>query len=206
MAAEPLAARWRSRTARQAAAATSADADEERLIAAARAGDGAAFAQLYDRHVGRVYRQCYYRTGNRADAEDLTQQTFLQAWQALPRFRCTGAPFVAWLLTISHHLAVSFHRKGHDLPVGDDWGAFEETDDGPEAAVLHRLSFADVRQALLALKPERQQVVLLRFLEGFAVDEVAAVLGKSANNVRVIQHRALEDLRRALAAGASDPR
>ena len=186
------------------ARATAIADDEAALIEAARAGNADAFARLYDRHVERVYRQCYYRTGNRSDAEDLTQQTFLKAWQAMPRFRSTGAPFVAWLLTISYHLAMSLHRKPRDLPVGDDWALFEQPTEGPEATVLRHVTFDTVRHAVLELRAERQQVVLLRYLEGFSVEEVAAVLGKSANNVRVIQHRAIADLRRLLGAATTE--
>jgi RNA polymerase sigma-70 factor (ECF subfamily) len=167
------------------------------LVAKAAAGDAAAFGALYDLHVRRVYRQCYYRTGNRVDAEDLVQQTFLQAWQALPRYRRTGAPFLAWLLTISHNLAVSTQRKTREVSEPDlEVPAAAAAD--PEAVALDRLDQVDVRLAILQLKSDRQQVILLRFIDGYAVDEVAAALGKSANHVRVLQHRALADLRRLL--------
>ena len=174
--------------------------DEGPLIDAAVQGDTAAFAALYDRHLARVYRHCYYRTSNRADAEDLAQQTFLQAWRAMPRYRRGGAPFLAWLLTISGNLAASHHRKGssHELPLPDSLPPRHDRAVDPEATALERLDYAAVRRAILELKPERQRVILLRFIEGFAVDEVAAALGKSANNIRVIQHRALDELRRKL--------
>ena len=170
---------------------------ETALVEAAAAGNAAAFAALYDLHLSRVYRQCYYRAGNRADAEDLAQQTFLQAWQALPRYRRTGAPFLGWLLTISHNLAVSKQRKTREVTEPDlEVAANAATD--PEAVTLDRLDHDDVRLAILKLKPDRQQVILLRFIEGYAVDEVATALGKSANHVRVLQHRALGDLRQLL--------
>ncbi|HEV7215123.1 MAG TPA: RNA polymerase sigma factor [Chloroflexota bacterium] len=171
--------------------------EEFALVAKAAAGDAGAFGALYDLHVRRVYRQCYYRTGNRVDAEDLVQQTFLQAWQALPRYRRTGAPFLAWLLTISHNLAVSTQRKTREVSEPDlEVPAAAAAD--PEAVALDRLDQVDVRLAILQLKSDRQQVILLRFIDGYAVDEVAAALGKSANHVRVLQHRALADLRRLL--------
>ena len=180
-----------------AAPLTMVQEDEPMLVAKAVAGNAAAFATLYDTHVRRVYRQCYYRAGNRVDAEDLVQQTFLQAWQALPRYRRTGAPFLAWLLTISHNLAVSQQRKTHEVTDPDLEVPTTATSD-PEAVALDRLDHDEVRQAILQLKPDRQQVILLRFIEGYEVDEVAAAVGKSANHVRVLQHRALVDLRRLL--------
>jgi len=172
--------------------------DEAALVAKAVAGNAAAFATLYDMHVRRVYRQCYYRAGNRADAEDLVQQTFLQAWQALPRYRRTGAPFLAWLLTISHNLAVSRQRKTTREVTDPDLSVPATPASDPVVVTLDRLDHDEVRQAILQLKPDRQQVILLRFIEGYEVDEVAAALGKSANHVRVLQHRALCDLRRLL--------
>ena len=173
---------------------TVVEEDEQVLVTKAAAGDAAAFADLYDLHLRRVYRQCYYRTGNRADAEDLVQQTFLQAWQALPRYRRTGAPFLAWLLTISHNLAVSQQRKRREVSE-PDLDLLADTSSDPEAVALDRLDHDDVRVAILQLKPDRQQVILLRFIEGYEVNEVAAAVGKSANHVRVLQHRALCDLR-----------
>lgn len=171
--------------------------DEAAMVAKAAAGDAAAFAALYDQHVRRVYRQCYYRAGNRADAEDLTQQTFLQAWQALPRYRRTGAPFLAWLLTISHNLTVSGQRKRREL-TDPDLEVPANTTSDPEIVALDHLDHDAVRQAILRLKLDRQQVILLRFIEGYEVEEIAAAMGKSANYVRVLQHRALADLRRML--------
>ena len=171
---------------------------EARLIDAAVTGDPAAFAALYDQHADRVYRHCYYRLGNRADAEDLTQQTFLAAWQAIARYRRTGAPFIAWLLTIGQRLAISHIRRAREIAVPDVVSAAAEADD-PAEVLGARATRALVRQAILQLKPERREVILLRFIEGFTVAEVAAALGKTDNNVRVIQHRALADLRRCLA-------
>jgi RNA polymerase sigma-70 factor (ECF subfamily) len=172
---------------------------EDLLVDAAVQGDPSAFAALYDRHFDRVYRHCYYRTGNRADAEDLAQQTFLQAWQAIGRYRRGTTPFIAWLLTISQHLAVSHFRAVREVaPLDVELPAPAARTD-PEIAVMNSVAHDAVRSAILQLKVERQQVVILRFIEGFSVAEVAAALGKSENNVRVIQHRALVDLRHLLA-------
>ena len=171
---------------------------EQALIDAAIAGDVQAFAALYDQHLGRVYRHVYYLVGRRADAEDLTQQAFLQAWRAIGRYRRTGAPFIAWLLTIADNLAASFYRRARetrsldfDPATGDHWA-------DPEAELLTRYDRFAVRRAILRLKPERGEAVMLRFVEGFEYSEIAAAIGKSEGNVRVILHRALADLRRLL--------
>jgi RNA polymerase sigma-70 factor, ECF subfamily len=172
---------------------------ERALIDRARAGDTEAFAALYDQHLARVYRHVYYHVGNRADAEDLTQQVFLRAWQAMPRYQPTAVPFVVWLLTIAHNLTVSFYRrKKDDRPLDLDPIARERWAD-PEASAVSRYDREAVRRAILNLRPDHRSVVVLRFLEGLSYDVIAAAIGKSEGNVRVIQHRALQELRRVLA-------
>lgn len=171
---------------------------EARLLEAAIGGDDAAFAGLYDLHLTRVYRHVYYRVGNRADAEDLTQQVFLQAWRAIGRFQRTGAPFVAWLLTIAHNLVVSFYRQTKDQSALDLDPVALERWSNPENEVLAEYDRLAVRSAVLQLRPEQQHVVTMRFLENFEYATIARVLGKSEGNVRVIQHRALNELRRLL--------
>lgn len=181
-----------------------ATGDEAALVTAAAAGDAESFAMLYDRHLDRVYRHCYYRTANRSDAEDLAQQTFLQAWQAIGRYHERGAPFVAWLLTISDRLATSHYRRRREVPVPEVDVPQSDGHD-PEDVVATSLALDEVRRAVLRLRPERQQVILLRFIDGLPVRDVAAVLGKSENNVCVIQHRALADLRRLLEGPGTEP-
>src|SRR5437762_6742034 len=101
------------------APATDAAVEAARIQRAQR-GDAGAFAELYDEHLDRVFRHVLYRVGNRADAEDLTQQVFLRAWQALGRYRITGSPFIAWLLTIAHNLVVDHYKARRELTPLDD--------------------------------------------------------------------------------------
>jgi len=173
--------------------------DEIALVEAAIHGDVRAFTALYDRHADRVYRHVYYRVANQPDAEDLTQQVFLQAWRAIDRYQQTGAPFVAWLLTIAYHVVVSHTRRVKPTsslelePASTDrWG-------DPEGETMTRFERTAVRTAILRLKPDQQQVIIMRFVEHFDHADVAAALGKSEGYVRVIQHRALNELRRILA-------
>ncbi len=174
------------------------EVDEAGLVERATRGEAAAFARLYDLHLARVYRYVYYHLGNRTDAEDLTQQVFLQAWRAIRSYRHGESPFIAWLLTVAHNVVVSFwrrHREAVSLEVEPQVAA-QWAD--PEAEVLAGVTRAAVRRAILQLKPEQQQVIVMRFLEHFNYAEIAAALGKSEGNVRVIQHRALAELRRRL--------
>jgi RNA polymerase sigma-70 factor (ECF subfamily) len=172
--------------------------DERILVRRAIARDSEAFAELYDRHVVRVYRHIYYIINDTKEAEDLTAQTFLQAWEAIGRFQPRGAPFVSWLLRIAHNLAVSHlrARKGdaqlHESLVDD------RLPRNPEAAAERQADQERVREAVLRLGDDQRQVIILRFVEELDYKEVAEILGKSVAAVRVIQHRALCALRKMM--------
>jgi RNA polymerase sigma factor (sigma-70 family) len=171
---------------------------ETELVLAAKSGDARAFGILYDRHADRVYRHIVYRIGRSPDAEDLLQQAFLKAWQALPRYTPTEAPFLSWLLVIAHNGVISYFRsrKGEfelkdDLPHQDDRARPDTVLDGQQRDEA-------VRQAISRLKPEYQQVVVMRYLEDQGFADIARQLGKSIVTVRVLLHRALRSMRKHL--------
>jgi RNA polymerase sigma-70 factor (ECF subfamily) len=169
----------------------------EALIDRAIEGQSVAFGKLYDLHVQRIYRHIYYRVGNHADAEDLTQQAFVKAWQAIGRYRKTGSPFIAWMITISHHLVVDFYRSNRDRLMLDlEAASPPETD----PVLMAEASFDQrrMRQAVNSLHGDQQQVVLMRFIEGFTNPEIAAALGKNEGAVRVALHRGLANLKKIL--------
>lgn len=171
---------------------------EAHLIDASVRGGVQAFAALYDRYVERVYRHVYYRVGNRPDAEDLTQQVFLNAWKAIGRYRRTGASFIAWVFTIAHNEVVSFYRRTKNESYLDVEVESRERWADPEGEAISQYDALAVRRAILQLKPEQQQVIVMHFIENLEYADIAASLSKSEGNVRVIQHRALAELRRLL--------
>ncbi len=145
----------------------------------------------------RIYRHVYYRIGPN-DAEDVTQQVFFQAWRAFGRYRQTTAPFVAWLFTIAHNAIVSFYRRNKGAYSLDADIVERASEDRVEDPVETRMEHERARRAMAQLKPEQQQVLAMRFLEDLAPRDISAVLGKSEGSVRVIQHRALQELRRLM--------
>src|SRR5581483_4087501 len=151
--------------------------DERELVLRAIERDAEAFAELYDRHVVRVYRHIFYLVNDAREAEDLTAQTFLKAWEAIDRYKERGAPIVAWLLRIAHNLTVSYLRSKRDH------GALEETfidqklHRNPEDALEQSTDEDSVRRAILRLRDEQRQVIILRFVEELDYREVAAVIG-----------------------------
>jgi len=172
--------------------------EERRLVLRAVERDQEAFADLYDRHVVRVYRHIYYLVNDAREAEDLTAQSFLKAWEAIDRYKERGAPFVAWLLRIAHNLTISFLRSKRDHSELDEGFVDQKRRGNPEESLEQASDERSVRDAVLRLRDEQRQVIMLRFVEELDYTEVAAMIGKSVPAVRVIQHRALGNLRKIL--------
>jgi RNA polymerase sigma-70 factor, ECF subfamily len=174
--------------------------EERRIVLKAVERDQEAFAQLYDRHVVRIYRHIYYMVSDSTTAEDLTAQTFLKAWEAIDRYKERGAPIVAWLLRISHNLTVSYLRSKRDHSELDETFLDSKMTRNPEEALEQASDEKSMREAVLKLRDEQRQVIMLRFVEEMDYREVADIIGKSVPAVRVIQHRALGNLRKIMMA------
>jgi RNA polymerase sigma-70 factor (ECF subfamily) len=172
--------------------------DDTAIVLRAIGRDQDAFGELYDRHAVRVYRHIYYMVGNAAEAEDLTAQTFLRAWEAIERYQVRGAPFVSWLLRIAHNLGVSYLRSKRDSSELHDGIVDTKERRDPEWSYQQTAEEEMVREAILKLREEQRQVIILRFIEDLDYKEVAEIIGKSVAAIRVIQHRALNSLRKQM--------
>jgi RNA polymerase sigma-70 factor (ECF subfamily) len=173
--------------------------DIDLLVEGAVNGNADDFGRLYDLHVERVYRHIYYRVGNTADAEDLTQQVFLKAWQAVGRYKKTASPFLAWLLKIGHNLVIDFYRSKKDTAFLDDnKPLLDEKAPDPERLAEEKYDQERLRKVILKLPAEQQQVVMMSFIEDFSHSEIAAAMGKKEGNIRVILHRALKKMRQIM--------
>jgi RNA polymerase sigma-70 factor (ECF subfamily) len=179
--------------------------DELEFVRRAIQRDREAFGALYDKHVVRVYRHIYYIVGRPAEAEDLTAQAFLQAWEAIERYQIRGAPFVSWLLRIAHNLAVSYLRSKRESSELPETLVDVSRQGNPEQEVLRGADGERVREAILGLRDEQRQVIILRFIDDLEYREVAEIVCKSVAAVRVIQHRALNSLRKQMATADSGP-
>ena len=177
---------------------TNTSSDIDLLVERAIDGDANAFGRLYDMHVDRVYRHAYYRVGNVADAEDLTQQVFIKAWQAIHRYKKTASPFLAWLIKISHNLIVDFYRSKKAETFLDFDVFTSKSESSPEHLAETHFDQQQIHRAILELPGDKQQVVMMRFIEGFSYSEISSSLGKSEGAVRVILHRSLKSLRKIL--------
>jgi RNA polymerase sigma-70 factor (ECF subfamily) len=166
-----------------------------RLVERARRNDREAFGDLYRLYHGAVFRLARFHIGT--GAEDIAAETFLRAWVALPRYRNTGAPFVAWLYGIARHVVAderAARRRVEPRAEPPD----QSTNPGPDERVGQddRLALA---MAIARLPEEQRRVVELKFLIGLSNAEVAKAFGKSIGAINAMQWRAVRTLRRMLA-------
>jgi len=154
---------------------------------------------LYDRHVSAVYRYVYYRVRDDAEAEDLTSEVFMKALRAIPRYEPRQA-FLAWLYRIARNAVIDQVRRGGRQVSFEDALKHPEVHNAvdPDLEVLAGSDSATLRSALGQLTPLQQEVIVLRFLEGYSTDEIAKLIGKREGTVRGIQFRALGALRQLI--------
>lgn len=173
------------------------------LVERARAGDAEAFGLLYDRYHAPVFRYLAARVRDRAEAEDMAAEVFVEVAQRIGRFRGGGPDFVSWLFTIARNDVRDRLRRARRRvvePVEEPPPAGEVED--PVDSVALRLEADRVRGALEALTDDQRQVLLLKFAGGLSNAEVASVLGKPVGAVKSLQHRALAAMRRLLGEAA----
>ena len=172
--------------------------DEQSLVHRAQQGDNEAFAQLYESHFDKIYRYVALRIGNKTEAEDMTQQVFLNALRSISSFKWKGSPFCAWLFRIAHNLVVDYLRKGKKrvtVPLDE---SLVDSDSNPQRVTEYRLDVEQLVSATKRLTEAQREVVSLRFAGELSVAEVAKVMGKSEGAVKALQHSAIVALRKAL--------
>ncbi len=166
---------------------------ERELAERAAKRDKEAFALLYDRYVDRVYKYIYFKCRRTEEAEDLTAQVFMKAWEAIDRYRWEGFPFSTWLFRIAHNQLVDHYRTDHPTASLDAARAIHRGPDLYEV-ILNKLTGEEIRAALKHLSEPQQRVLILRFIEGYSVSEIADIMEKDPAAIRAIQHRALRSL------------
>ena len=167
---------------------------EAELLSRARQLDARALGEIHDVYYPEIYRYALYRLGDPEAAADLAAEVFLRLLNALHANRAPRTTLRGWLFGVAAHLAAD-HWRGHDpAPLTDD------LPDGQSvpAEAERRMQRAALRAALPRLTEEQQQVLALRFGDGFSVEESARILGKSVTAAKALQFRAVEALKRLL--------
>ena len=165
------------------------------------------FAELYRSHLRDVYSYSYYRVGNHHDAEDLTEQAFLQAYRHFERARreSNGRPLRPWLIRIAHNLAANFYRDRSRKPQTslDDAGILPATHD-TEDLVEGRKELEEVLAGVARLPGDRREALIMRFALGMDNREIARALGRSEGATKVLIHRAIRQLEHGIQKAASE--
>jgi RNA polymerase sigma-70 factor (ECF subfamily) len=184
--------RWKAMPSRKEAALSAEE--ESSLVARAKQGDEAAISQLYRQYAPGIYGYIACRVRDPATADDLTSEVFLRALEGLAQFEYRGIAISAWLYRIAHdRMADHFRRQARrpTIPLVDE---LLPVQDGIDQEVDARLQAEQVGRAMERLTAEQHQVILLRFVAGFKLDEIAYVMDKSTDAIKMLQLRALTRL------------
>jgi RNA polymerase sigma-70 factor, ECF subfamily len=162
----------------------------------------AEFAELYRSHLRDVYSYAYYRIGNHHDAEDLTEQTFLQAYRHFERAQreSRGRPLRPWLIRIAHNLAANYYRDRSRKPQTnlEDAGVLPALHD-TAGLVEGREEVQQVLAGVAKLPEDRQNALIMRFALDMDNREIARALGRTDGATKVLIHRAIKQLEEELA-------
>jgi RNA polymerase sigma-70 factor (ECF subfamily) len=180
--------------------------NEGEVLGKAARGDRDAFGELYGRYVERIFNYVYYRTGNLHDAEDLTARVFQRAMNHIARYDDRGVPFSAWLYRIAHNLVANWHRdrgRRQEIPLGDV-PVVPSKEERPEAWLVRSQEQDALLRHIRQLPPDRQTLLILKFVEGLSNAEIGRIMGRSEGAIKSLYHRTLLALRDELGGQADE--
>ncbi|MBI9078071.1 MAG: sigma-70 family RNA polymerase sigma factor [Desulfatibacillum sp.] len=168
---------------------------EKQAILDVKAGDTARFALLVDAYKTPLFNLAYRMTGSRTEAEDLVQDTFVRAFRNLDSFDSTRR-FFPWLYTIGLNLVRRrLKTKGLHSSEPASREQEESREPGPEQAFLDKERAGEVQDALLQLKPDQREALILRYVQGLTYDEIAEILDVTPSAAKMRVYRGLDQLR-----------
>lgn len=176
------------------------DLTDDQALQKAAMGDTEAFGVLYERYIARIYNYIYYRTGQPSEAEDLTAKVFFRAYNHIGSYRNTGVPFSAWLYRIAHNLVANWHRdnsRNKEVPLEDEPQIIHRGD-LPEAVVMKDQQVDSLFTILRGLTSDRQQLLILKFVEQLSNAEIGVIMGRSEGAIKSLYHRTLYNLKNDL--------
>ncbi len=169
--------------------------DEHDLIRRAQQRDAEAFSELYRRHVDLIFRYVLLRVSDEDVAEDLTSEVFVRALESLVTYEDRGAPLAAWLYRIANARVIDHWRRTQRREVSLDADDLKEPVDPPAGDVV---AYKTLAESLRLLTGEQQEVIILKFVEGYSIAEIAQITGRTEGAVKALQHRALASLARLM--------
>lgn len=181
------------------------EVDDAQLLKLAKGGNAEAFGEIYERNTNLIFGFLYANLDSRLDAEDLTEDVFLRAWDYLPDFDDSGVPFSAFLLRIARNALYDHYRRSkHRANHLDIENVYLVADSNPVEKVSDNFRHEELREVLDELKEDYRLVLVLRFLKELSPAETAEVMERSVGAVRVLQHRAINAARKLLDTSSND--
>jgi RNA polymerase sigma-70 factor (ECF subfamily) len=180
---------------------------DSELVELAKAGDKDSFGELYERYLDKIYSYVYYRTGNHHDAEDLTARVFFRAMAHIESYTERGVPFQAWLYRIAHNLVANWHRdrgRRKVIPL-DEFIATSLKSDSPDKQAEDQEEREALRAAIRRLPEERQQLLLLKFVDYLSNAEIGEIMNRTEGAIKSLYHRTLIALREELQSADQAP-
>ena len=162
--------------------------NEEDVLTRAAQGDRDAFGLLYERYIDRIFNH---------DAEDLTARVFQRAMNHIKNYTDRGVPFFAWLYRIAHNLVANWHRdrsRRQEIPI-NDVPILPSKGDHPERNLVRSQEESTLLKLIRRLPPERQNLLILKFVENMSNAEIGKIMGRSEGAVKSLYHRTLLSLR-----------
>lgn len=181
----------------QAERSHSAQEHELVLVSKAQAGDSAAFTQLYDLYANRVYRFVYYRVGHKETAEDLTSVSFTKAYQNLHSFKGQQGVFGAWLFRIARNTVID-HMRTNKTTIDIDAAVNVANNTNIARQTELSDSIEQIKQYLNQLDEAQRDIVIMRLWDDLPYSEIAAVVGKTEGNCKVIFSRVIQKMKQDL--------
>lgn len=174
--------------------------EDDQLLARNAAEDPSAFGELYERYVTAIYRYVYYRVGSTEDAEDLTARVFMRAYKHVKNYNDRGVPFTAWLYRIAHNVVANYHRDNSrhpSIPLDEIESHGAHLDDADLLIDIQR-DRERLLRAIRLLPEDRQQLVVLKFVQQQQNAEIGQIMNRSEGAVKSLYHRTLMQLREIL--------
>lgn len=167
------------------------------LILAAQEGDKDAFGKIYEHFFDAIYKFVFFRVES-DEVDDLVENIFIKSWVNLEKYEKRDVSFSAWLFRIAHNAIIDYRRAHRSIRSLDEIRELPSHEDGPAKETERSLLTQKVRAAVEQLREPYRQVVSLKFLSGLSTSEVAEVMGEREGNIRLLQYRALKELKNKL--------
>lgn len=170
--------------------------DEQKIVKKAKDGEVEAFGLLYDHYLPKIYRFVLLKVSHREEAEDLTHQAFLKAWENINQYNFKGYSFGAWLYRIARNITVDYYRNNRSETSLEEVSEIAIEGLSLGGTIDKKIEWEGLIKSLKHLKEIEQEVLIMRFVEDLPLKEIAEAIGKSEGAVKLIQHRAINNLKK----------